>query len=335
MKGNYKMRLKKITAACFIALGMMLSMTACGNKNNTENNASPAPTGVVATDNANADAETSAFPITLTDATGTDITITQEPQRIVSLSPNATEIICALGLEDKLVGRTSYCNYPEGVADITDIGSSMDMNVEAIANLNPDLAVASVYIDENVLNQLRGMNIPVVFLDEEESFSGTYATIVKIGRLTGTNDQANEILRSMQERVGELRGKIEQAKQGKEDVVVYYTNQVGDSDFGAGGDTFIGEIIELAGGVNMAKDVSGWAISKELITEKDPDVIFVPSNRDMITQMQNNDFYKNLTAVKEGKVYEVDEDIISRQGPRVVEGISEMAVKINPDLKLD
>lgn len=84
----------------------------------------------------------------------------------------------------------------------------------------------------------------------------------------------------------------------------------------------------------MAKDVSGWAISKELITEKDPDIIFVPSNRDMITQMQNDDFYKNLTAVKEGKVYEVDEDIISRQGPRVVEGISEMAVKINPDLNL-
>ena len=106
----------------------------------------------------------------------------------------------------------------------------------------------------------------------------------------------------------------------------------GEQDFTAGGDTFISEIINLAGGKNIAQNVEGWSISKEEIAADEPDMIIMPSGKGTLEELQNTDFYKDLEAVKAGHVYEINGDMISRQGPRVADALVEMAEVINPEL---
>lgn len=272
-----------------------------------------------------------AFNVTITDSTGTEITLTKKPERIISLAPSTTEILCALGLEDKIVGRTKYCNYPESITSVPEVGGTSDPNVEAIVDLNPDLVVGATHVSDEVIGKLREVGINVAFLNEQESFEGTYSAIEKVGVLTGTDEKATEVIGEMKQKVADLQAAIKELNL-TELPKVYYSVGFGESDFGAGGDTFIGEIIELAGATNIAQEISGWSISKEQIADGDPDIIIGPSGMDMATQMANTDFYKDLRAVKEGKVYEIDGDSISRQGPRVADALVEMAQKIHPEL---
>lgn len=272
------------------------------------------------------------FSVNITDSTGTEITLTQKPERIVSLAPSTTEILYFLGLEDKIVGRTKYCSFPESLESVTSVGGTSDPNIEAIVDLTPDLVVASTHVSEEVIGKLRETDIPVAFLNEQEGFEGTYSAITNIGLLTGTEEEAEKVVTEMKVKVEEIANKL--SALNKEDKPkVYYAVGFGEKDSTAGGNTFIGEMITLAGGDNIAKDIEGWSFSKELIAANEPDIIIVPSERDMISGMQTTDFYKDLKAVKEGQVYEINGDMVSRQGPRVADALIEMTKIINPEIE--
>lgn len=275
----------------------------------------------------------SAFPVTITDSTGTEITINQKPEKIVSLAPSTTEILYFLGVEKNIVGRTDYCTFPETISSVTSVGGTSDPNIEAIVALNPDLVVASTHVSEEVLNKLREVGINVAFLNEQENFEGTYSAIQTIGKLVGESEKADEVVAEMKQKIQATIEKITAASEGKTAPKVYYTIGFGEGDYTAGGDTFIGEMITLAGGENIAKDVQGWSISKEQIAAGDPDLIIMPSGRNMAEDIQKADFYKDLRAVKEGKLYEISEDMISRQGPRLADAFVELATCINPDMQ--
>ncbi|MGL4736154.1 MAG: ABC transporter substrate-binding protein, partial [Cellulosilyticaceae bacterium] len=272
----------------------------------------------------------SAFPITITDSTGTEITINQKPEKIVSLAPSTTEILYFLGVEDHIVGRTDFCTFPESISSVASVGGTSDPNIEAIVALSPDLVVASTHVSEEVLTKLREVGINVAFLNEQENFEGTYSAIQNIGKLVGESAKADEVVAQMKEKVEATIEKVKVASEGKAVPKVYYTIGFGEGDYSAGGDTFIGEMITLAGGDNIAKDLKGWGISKEQIAAGDPDLIIMPSNRNMPEDMKKTDFYKDLRAVKEGKLYEISEDMISRQGPRLADAFVELAQIINP-----
>lgn len=272
-----------------------------------------------------------AFNVTVTDSTGETITLTEKPERIVSLAPSTTEILYFLGLEDKIVGRTKYCNYPESIADVPEVGGTSNPNVETIIDLNPDLVVGATHVSDEVIGKLREVGVTVIFLNENENFEGTYSAIEKLGMLTGTEEKATEVINEMKQKVADLETAIAALNLTKQPKV-YYSTGFGEGDYGAGGDTFIGEIITLAGAENMMQDISGWSVSKEQIAEGDPDIIIVPSGRDMADEMATTDFYKDLRAVKEGDIFEIDGDSISRQGPRVADALVEMAQKIHPEL---
>ncbi len=274
------------------------------------------------------------FEGSITDSTGEVITLTKRPQRIVSLAPSTTEILYFLGLESKIVGRTSYCNYPASIATVQEVGGTSNPNVETVVSLNPDLVLASTHVPEEVVYKLREVGIPVAFLNEQENFEGTYSAISKIGKLTGTPKEAQAVIEEMKAKVEAVRVAVEAANKGVRPTV-YYATGSGESDYGAGGDTFIGEMITLAGGENIAKDIKGWSISKEQIVEGDPDMIIVPNDGVTLTNMKTQDFYKNLRAIKEGHIYEIDGDSISRQSPRVADGLTKMALIIHPELELD
>lgn len=272
-----------------------------------------------------------AFPVTITDSTGTEITITQEPQRIVSLAPSTTEILGALGVSDKLVGRTRYCDFPPEVLDAEEVGGTSDPNIETIVALNPDLVVASTHVPDEIISKLRELNIPIAFLNEQENFEGTYSAIENIGLLVGRTEEAKEVVNNMKTTI---EGVIERINQLGEDTVaprVYYALWAGDSDSTATGDTFIGEMIELAGGDNIAKNATMWSISKEQIVEGDPDMIIVPSGKGLKETLTTTDFYKDLRAVQEGQIYEIDDNMISRQGPRLAQAFEALAEIIHPE----
>ena len=312
----------------FMRKGMMLLMAnamsfsmlvGCGSSNNT----SVTPTETAVTNEA--------FNVSVTDSTGETITLTSEPQRIVSMAPSTTEILAALGVESKIVGRTKYCNYPESIENVESVGSTSSPNVETIISLEPDLVVGSTHVSEEVINKLREVGIPVVFLNEQEGFDGTYSAITSIGELVGKPEKAAEVIANMQKTVTDITEKVN-ALNKTEKPKVYYMVGYGEQDFTAGGDTFISEIINLAGGKNIAQNVEGWSISKEEIAADEPDMIIMPSGKGTLEELQNTDFYKDLEAVKAGHVYEIDGDMISRQGPRVADALVEMAEVINPEL---
>lgn len=272
------------------------------------------------------------FKVTITDSTGTEINLTKKPEKIVSLAPSTTEILYFLGLEDKIVGRTDYCNFPETIQSVPSVGGTMNPNIEAIVDLAPDLVVASTHVSEEVITKLRETGITVAFLNEQQNFEGTYSTITRMAVLTGSEQKATEVIADMKAKVKEVTEKVENLnKEAKPKV--YYAIGYGEYDSTAGGDTFIGEIITLAGGENVAKEVAGWSYSKELLAQNEPDMIIVPSESGIKEGMEATDFYKDLKAVKEGKVYEINGDMISRQGPRVADALVEMAKVINPEMK--
>ena len=329
---NKKALKGKVISLLLVTFLMGLLLVGCGSKNQGDQTA-PSTSPEVSAEATSQPEQTAdeAFNVTITDSTGTEITLTKKPERIVSLAPSTTEILCALGLEDKMVGRTKYCNYPESITALPEVGGTSNPNVEAIVDLNPDLVVGATHVSEEVIGKLREVGINVAFLNEQENFEGTYSAIEKVGMLTGTDEKAAEVVAEMKQKVADL----ETALQGlnlTELPKVYYATGFGEGDYGAGGDTFIGEIIHLAGATNIAQEISGWSISKEQIADGDPDIIIVPSGVNMAADMATTDFYKDLRAVKEGKVYEIDGDSISRQGPRVADALVEMAQKIHPEL---
>ena len=166
-------------------------------------------------------------------------------EKIVSLAPNTTEILYFLGAEERIVGRTTYCTYPLSMAEIPAVGDTFNPNIEAIIELEPDLVVASTHISEEVINKLREVGVTVAFLNEQESFEGTYSAIANIGKLIGEETLAQQVIAEMQGKIDDTVTKIAALPKTEDMPKVYYTMGFGEGDFTAGGDTFIGEMITL------------------------------------------------------------------------------------------
>ena len=266
--------------------------------------------------------------ITVTDSYGREITLSSPVKTIVSAAPSITETVFALDKGDLLVGRTDYCDYPAQTASIQSIGSLMEPNIEKIAEINPDIVIASDHFKKESAEKLEDLSIKVLILKEDKTFEGVYGTIRIIARITGAETRAEEIIAGMQQTVDDVK----KAVAGKDKPAVYYVIGFGEyGDYTAGGDTFIGQIIEMAGGDNIAKNVNGWSYSLESLVEADPYCIVISKYWNMKQNFVNAEGYKELTAVKEGRVYEIDSNLLDRQGPRLAEGLKALAAIIHPE----
>lgn len=267
------------------------------------------------------------YPVEVTDSNGTVITIEAAPEKIVSVAPNMTELIFALGDGDKLVGRTEYCDYPEEALAVQTIGSLYSPDIEAIVALEPDLVLVSTHFSEENIAKLNELGITVMSLYEENDIYGVYPMIETLGTVLNRVDEANALVQNMKDTFEEITTAIE----GQEKPTVYYVVGYGENDYTAGGDTFVNGLITLAGGDNIAKDVSGWSYSLESLLEADPEIIIVRKGEAANFMAAEN--YSDLTAVKEGHVYEVDTNgLIDRQGYRNAEGVKELAKIFHPDV---
>lgn len=307
-----------IALCIIIALAVLVSSAACtGSQNKKESN------------NLQNNISETTYPLTVTDSYDRTVTLDKEPDRVVSIAPNITEIIFALGLSQKLVGRTEYCDYPEEVKRIPSIGTLQEPNIEKIVEMKPDLVIASTHFQKESLAKMEEAGLKVAVLYGEESFEGVYDTIGKVAIMFNANSKAQSIIDDMKKKVSEVTEKVK----GKGTPSVYYVISYGQmGDFTAGKGTFISKMIEMAGGKNAADDVEGWAYSLEKLVEKNPDIMICSRYYDTKKGIEAAGGYKDLDAVKNGKLFEIDNNLLDRQGPRLADGLVELARIIHPEV---
>lgn len=255
--------------------------------------------------------------------------------RIVSLAPNVTEMIYALGSGDNLVGRTDYCDYPEQAQSVQSIGTLWDPNMETILALDADIAIASSIVDPSFIESLNKAGIKAYQFYEEDSFEGTYTLIEKVAQVIGKQAEGEKIISEMKARAEEIRKITSMVNMRRSAVFIIGYGDWG--DYAATGDTFLDGVIEAAGGVNAAKDGVAWSISKELLLEKNPDVILLSGNQGSDPEEEISIFtrlepYNHLSACKNGKVYVIDGDAAQRQGVRTIDTVEEIARLLYPGL---
>jgi iron complex transport system substrate-binding protein len=265
--------------------------------------------------------------ITVTDDAGRTVTIAQTPNRIVSLAPSITEDLFALGLGDKVVGDTTYDNYPPAAVNITKIGGFSTPNIEKIVSLKPDIVFASSLNNDTVLSTLSGYGIPTVVLDPH-SLTGILNDLSLIGNVTASTGNSSALVANLTQRLN----KSNATSNAIQTRVLYLVWN--DPIMSAGADTFEGDIIARAGGINVAKlaNVSGYGtMSKESVVALNPSVIIANSamNSTVIEQIKSDPALTTVDAIKNGKVFVLNSDVISRPGPRAFDAMDQIIEIIN------
>ena len=272
------------------------------------------------------EAEDTASTVTLTDMTGRKITLDAPAERVVALTAADCEILYALGAGDLLVGRGEYCDYPAEVLDVPSVQSGYETNIEQIIALEPQVLLMSTMAQtEEQVQQLEAAGIHVVVSDAQD-IEGTYTAINMIGTLTGKQAEAASIVESMQETFDEIK-----ANAGDGTKTVYF--EVSPLQYGlwtAGSGTFMDEIANMLGLTNCFADVTGWGeISEEQVLERNPDYIVTismyygegPTPEEEILSRTG---WENVTAVKDGKILNLQNNELSRPGPRLADGAKAM-----------
>jgi iron complex transport system substrate-binding protein len=295
-----------------IALAAMLALAVgCG-----DDDGSVPQSGEPDANSGDAEATDAAFPAEVEAANGT-VTIDTEPERIVSLSPTATEMLYAIGAGDQVVAVDDFSNYPEGTP-MTDL-SGFEPNVEAVTTYDPDLVVVS-FDANDVVAGLERVDIPVLEYPAATSLDESYDQITQLGAATGHTGEAADVVEDMRADIDDL---ADQA--GEHDEPLTYYHELDDQLHTATSQTFIGQVYALAGLENVADpadDGTGYPqVSAEVLLENDPDMIFLADEAAGVdaAAVAARPGWGEVTAVRNGDIVELDPDITSRWGPRVVE----------------
>jgi iron complex transport system substrate-binding protein len=323
---------RKIKFNIFIVLSLALALNACvpaaaGAQTSVESQ------GVFAASIDFPAAEFSA--IKLVDSIGREVTIATQPASIVSLAPSISESLYAISAGELLVARTDDFDYPEVTLALPTVGSfySSTIREEAIMALEPDLVIGGSSLQAELIEPLENADIQVIIL-EPNNLTEINESLQTLGAITGHTEEAQALLEDMQARVDAVT-KVVAGIPEDQRVTVFYA--VGNDPYmTTTNQTFMGELIDLAGGVNIFADLQEehLTISLEEIIKKDPQVILVPSSRggqltsEMITTRAG---WGDLSAVKNGRIAIIDGDIVSRAGPRVVEALEAIAQALYPD----
>ena len=276
-----------------------------------------------------------AAPGNITDDLGRNIQIEAIPDRIVSLAPSNTEILFALGLGEKVVGVTDYCNYPDEAKDKPSIGGFSTVNIEAVVALEPDLILATERHSKTIIPALENLGCTVVALSPT-TLDEVIESIDFVGEITGTQKEASQLTGNLQKRIATIKRKTNNITQDEKPRVLYLTWH--DPLMTAGTGTLADDVITTAGGINIASDISGDnAISLETVIDRNPQIIVASvgmgSGEDLPWQyVQTEERLKISDAVKNQQVYKINGDLIHRAGPRIVDALEIMAQFFHPEL---
>ncbi|MHC1785201.1 MAG: ABC transporter substrate-binding protein [Anaerolineaceae bacterium] len=278
----------------------------------------------------------SAFPMTITDDNGREVTIDSIPTKIVSLSPSITEILFAVGAGPVVIGDTEYCDYPPEAVTLTKIGgySAKSMSIETIVSLDPDLVLAEGGGHKAAIEALEQAKITVVAIDSK-SFDDIYANIELVGRITDNNFKAAAVVGEMKARVDTIEEKVASIPEG-ERLTVFW--EVWDEPLmTAGPRTFISQMIQLAGGDSIFPELTeDWpAVSAEEVVKRKPAVIMGPDSHGdklLAEQLAARSGWDQVDAVKNNRIFIIDGNTSSRPGPRIVDALESIAKSLYPDL---
>jgi len=275
-----------------------------------------------------------AFPLDVTDQAGRVVTIEKMPETIVSLSPGHTEIVFALGLEDRLVGVTTLCNYPEAAKDKPKIGGYSTVDIEKVVEIQPDLILATRIHEAEVIPALERLGLAVLNL-YPKTLDEVLEAITLVGKCTGKEDVASQLVTEMGKRIKVVTDKTANLTEAQRPRVFYVVRH--DPLWTIGADHRIHELIVLAGGVNIAQDLSGsTTISLEAVIEANPQVIIASSSmgaaESALEFLKTYERLRDVDARINNQVYEIDANPISRAGPRIVDALELLAKMIHPEI---
>lgn len=283
-----------------------------------------------------AQSTTTTYPLTLIDGLGREVTISANPQRIISLMPSNTEILFALGLSDRVVGVTEFDTYPPEVQEKEKIGGTTvrTISIEAILALEPDLVLAHDEHHQEVIDTLTDNGI-TVFAVNTTGLLDIYRAFDWIGQIAGIQAEADALKRQLQADVADITARVQQIPLDQRPTVYY---EVWDEPLmTAGPNTFIGQLIDLAGANNVFADVTEDypIISAEELVARDPDVILGPETHvEPLTAevIAARPGWSDITAVQNGQIYPLNDDIISRPGPRLGQALQLVVEALYPEV---
>jgi iron complex transport system substrate-binding protein len=268
--------------------------------------------------------------ILLVDDYGRTIKLDSLPERIVSTAPTPTEMLFAVGAGDLVVGVDSYSDYPAEVANITKVGD-YTLSTEVIVSLQPDLIVSSDLVPISQLELLEDQGIPFVIL-ATRTLDDVLKDLRLVGILTGHVDEANELADELEDRIEAVTSKTQAADLVKPRVYLeYYPFWT----YGPG--SFGDDLIALAGGINIAENTSSEypMLTSEFVIAQDPEVIVYTVGYMTTTtadEISSRPGWDVITAVSEGNIHSMDDNLLSRYGPRIVDGLEDLAALLHPDL---
>jgi iron complex transport system substrate-binding protein len=309
---------------------------ACGAGSQPSPTALSTATGSPAATTSQPSATPSAlFPVELTDDEGTTVSIEAEPRRIVSLTPAETEILFAIGAGDRVVGKVEdIANYPPEAADIPVVGTFDAVDVEQIVGADADLVIAggSGATPPAAIDQLRALGVPVLVVYASD-LAGALADIELTGAAVGRSEEARALTASMRDGLDAIADATADAPRPR----VFYETGDQPSIYGIADDSVYAEMIELAGGTPITTgSPTNWEMSGERLIAADPEVIVLGDSAYGVTAeaVAARPGWANLTAVKENAIRPIDDILVTRPGPRLVEGLRLLVGAIHPELTL-
>ncbi len=278
----------------------------------------------------------SEWPRAFTDDLGNTVTLKEAPQRIVTLSPNLTEIVFVIGAEEQLVGRTDFCDYPREALDKPSIGGIINPSLEKLVSLQPDLVLAARGLDMAFLDRLGEMKIPVLGYDPQ-TLDDVIALIQRLGQLTGHDRQGAEAADKLAERKAQVEADSRRWAAVQLRVLFIVSRE---PLFVAGTTSFINDVIRTCGARNAIAGLPHvdqhrpWPqVSREAIVAADPQLIITQTHgtgggetsSDILTELRATPAWREVAAVHTGQVYTINDDLVARPGPRLFEGLEQIS----------
>jgi iron complex transport system substrate-binding protein len=255
------------------------------------------------------------------------------PRRIISLAPNITEILFALGLGEKVVGDTRYCDYPPQAAEKPKVGGMVDPNIEKIQALHPDLIIAFRGNPLRILTRLKNLHFPVFVLDTGKSLADLFLTIQKIGRITREEKLAEGLLGTLRKKYRD----IEQALGAVDAEPKVFLLLHGQGLWTCGQESYLNDLLHQAKGINIAGRIPRkWLqLNREQLIHENPDVIIIMA-KDRARFLEAKDRLladsrlQKVRAIEKNEIHFLDEDTASRFGPRLLDALLEVARILHP-----
>ena len=318
----------------YLTVLIALLLAGCGPASNPTEAPAPVSTEAPAVEATDAP-EVNESAITLVDGLGRDVVMDAPAQRIVSLAPSNTEILFALGAGSQVVGRDSFSDYPAEALSVTDIGATYEaLNTELIVSLKPDLILLAEVNAAEQVKTLEDLGLTVYYLKNPTTLEEMYANLEIVAQLTGRQPEAAELIESLKARVAAVDEKIMPLSSR---LSIFYEIDATDpaKPYTAGKGTFITLLIDRAGGYNIAADLDGYPqLSLEQVVAADPMFIILGDSAYGVTpeSIATRPGWENLSAVKNNQIFPFDDNLVSRPGPRLVDGLEALAKLLRPGL---